>query len=140
MASGTATATRTGSRIPSSSNGKGLDIVNNSGQLVTFNCPVRFYSFGAGTLNAVENCIINANSGNIGFNTGAFYSGLANNALGANGGTLDFVASLGNTITVGAASTPGVIWAGGAGAGGLIKYGAGTLTLAGNTANSCTVE
>ena len=32
----------------------GSDIVNNSGQTVTFNCPVRFYSFGAGTLNSTD--------------------------------------------------------------------------------------
>jgi autotransporter-associated beta strand protein len=114
----------------------GNDIVNNSGQTVTFNCPVRFYSFGAGTLNATDIQYIKTTSGNIGFNTGAFFAGTTDFALGANGGTLAFDASVGNTITVGASTTPGVIWAGGAGAGGLIKNGAGTLVLAGNAANT----
>ena len=111
----------------------GSDIVNNSGQLVTFNCPVRFYSFGAEP-EITDIQYIKTTSGNIGFNTGAFFAGTTDFALGANGGTLDFSATAGNTITVGASSTPGVIWAGGTGAGGLIKEGAGTLVLAGNAA------
>lgn len=123
-----------GSGVISGSTGN--DIVNNSGQLVTFNCPVRFYSFGASTLNSTDIVYVKTTSGNIGFNTGAFFAGTTDFALGANGGTLDLSVTVGNTITVGASTTPGVIWAGGAGAGGLIKDGAGALILAGNAANT----
>jgi fibronectin-binding autotransporter adhesin len=120
----------------SGSAGLGQGIVNNSSSLQTFNAPVKYYSFGAGTLLSTEMCVINANSGNIGFNTGAFFTGLANPALGGNGGTLQFIAASGKTITVGSATTPGIIQAGGANSGGVIKDGDGTLVLSGNSANT----
>jgi len=118
----------------SGTGGLGQGIVNNSGNLVTFNAPVRYYSFGAGTLLASEMCVINANGGDISFNTATW--GSANPALSGHGGTLQFIAASGKTITVGAATTPGIIATGGAGGGGLIKDGTGTLVLNGTSANT----
>ncbi len=118
----------------SGTGGLGQGIVNNSANQVTFNAPVRYYSFGAGTLLASEMCVINANGGNIAFNTATW--GSANPALSGHGGTLQFIAASGKTITVGAATTPGIIATGGAGGGGLIKDGAGTLVLNGTSANT----
>lgn len=128
---GTTTQAATEIRTRSSGTaGLGQGIVNNSANLVTFNAPVKYYSFGAGPLSASEMCVINANGGDIAFNTATW--GSANPALSGNGGTLQFTAASGKTITVGAASTPGII----AGGGGLIKDGAGTLILNGTSANT----
>jgi len=135
----TSTATASELRVRGSgSSGLGQGIVNNSSSLQTFNAPVKYYSFGAGSLLSTEMCVINANGGDIGFNTGAFFSGLVNPALGGNGGTLQFIAASGKTITVGSSSTPGIIQAGGSGGGGVIKDGEGTLILSGTSANTYT--
>ncbi|MGZ5528433.1 MAG: autotransporter-associated beta strand repeat-containing protein, partial [Limisphaerales bacterium] len=117
---------------PGGTNGKGLGLENHDTNTMTFSCPVKYYSFPAGTLLSSDVCTNWAEAGDLKFNTSAFIAGLANPALNANGGTLYLLTgSSSRTITVGAAATPGLI----SGGGPLTLDGAGTIILTGNTAN-----
>jgi autotransporter-associated beta strand protein len=111
-------------------------IVNNDDDAQNYRVPVVFNSTGGTAANGLT-APINATSGSLNFNINAFAAGGTLGALSSDGsGTCKFAfnAGSGNTITIGSASTPGLI----SGANGLsiTKDGLGSLVLNGTSANT----
>jgi autotransporter-associated beta strand protein len=111
-------------------------IVNNDDDAQNYRVPVVFNSTGGTAANGLT-APINATSGSLNFNINAFAAGGTLGALSSDGNgacKFAFNAGSGNTITIGSASTPGII----SGANGLsiTKDGLGSLILNGTAANT----
>jgi autotransporter-associated beta strand protein len=111
-------------------------ISNNDDDGQEYRVPVQFNSAGGTAANSLT-APINATSGSLNFNINAFAAGTTASALNSDGGgtcKFAFNAGSGNTITIGSASTPGII----SGANGLsiTKDGLGSLVLNGTSANT----
>ncbi len=110
-------------------------VINNDDDTQEYRVPILFTSSGGAAANGLTTPI-NAVNGNIGFNINGFAASTTASALDTAGtvSTFAFNAAVGKTITVGSASTPGII--SGINGGRVTKDGLGTLTLAGTSANT----